>query len=151
MHLDFFSGTFYSLRTQYKKQYGLLLTDQADYFFESLFIIGIQLLLCIMINIYNDKQIVLINSFLVNSVMFLTGLTLHFSTIATIRNGITMCKYVVYHSEEFENPSMPFLLGVLIIITNIFCANTNAFFTLKQSNPIDIITKFVTFRIFVHI
>ena len=41
MHVDFFSGTFYAMRTKYKKKYCLLKDEVAEYFFESLFILSI--------------------------------------------------------------------------------------------------------------
>ena len=40
MHLDFFSATFYSMRTKVKTKYRLLTSDSSEYFFEALFIIG---------------------------------------------------------------------------------------------------------------
>jgi hypothetical protein len=47
MHPDFFTATFYSLRKDYAKEYNLLKEDQADYFFESMFIFTIQIFLCV--------------------------------------------------------------------------------------------------------
>jgi len=32
MRVDFYSGTFYAMRTKFKKKYKLLTSDQADYF-----------------------------------------------------------------------------------------------------------------------
>jgi hypothetical protein len=131
MHVDFFSGTFFSLRNNYKKQYCLLTTDQADYYFESLFIIAVQVLLCVLIWAYDSVKIEFRNDFSLNLCMFFTNLVLHFSCISTIRNGIHMCKFVVYHSEEFNNPSAAYLLGILIIMANIFCAITNMVQSMK--------------------
>jgi hypothetical protein len=57
--------------------------------------------------------------------MFFTNLVMHFSCIATIRNGIDMCRHVVYHSDEFRNPKSAFMLGMCIVLTNWLCAITN--------------------------
>ena len=57
--------------------------------------------------------------------MFFTNLVLHFSCIATIRNGINMVKFVIFHKTEFDNPEGAFILGILVIIVNILCAVTN--------------------------
>jgi hypothetical protein len=46
MFLDFFSATFNALRTKNKKKYKLLTEDQVSYFFESLLIVAIQIILC---------------------------------------------------------------------------------------------------------
>ena len=151
MHLDFFSGTFYAMRTKYKKKHKLLSTDQADYFFESFFIIAIQVLLCVLIWIYDDKKIQYKNEFGLNLCMFFTNLVMHFSCIATIRNGINMMKFVVYHSDEFANPIMAFSLGLGLVLGNILCASTNVNQSLKQPNVISVISKFVGFKLLIQI
>ena len=125
MHVDFFSGTFYSLRKKYQKEYMLLTSDQADYLFESLFLMAIQVLLCILIWLYDTGEIQFQKEFSLNLCMFFTNLVMHFSCIATIRNGIDMCRHVVYHSHEFRNPKTAFMFGVCIVLTNWLCAFTN--------------------------
>jgi hypothetical protein len=47
MHLDFFSATFYSFRTHIKTEYRLLTSELSQYYFESVFIMMVQLLLCL--------------------------------------------------------------------------------------------------------
>ena len=49
MYVDHYSGTYYSLITRYKKKYHLLSEDQAQYYFEALFLLFIQLVFCIAI------------------------------------------------------------------------------------------------------
>ena len=71
------------------------------------------------------NEITFVNKFEVNLTMFFTNLALHFSCIATIRNGINMCMFVVFHIEEFDNPTGAFSLGILIIAVNVLCALTN--------------------------
>jgi len=44
---------------------------------------------------------------------------MHFSVLATIRNGITMCKFVVYHSEEFDNPVEMFIFALAVVFSNV--------------------------------
>ena len=60
--------------------------------------------------------------------MFLTNSAMHYGSVAIIRNGIQMCKFVVFHSEEFESPTEVFILGVLIVIANLFCSRLSAFY-----------------------
>jgi hypothetical protein len=82
-------------------------------------------LLCVLIWIYDKETVVYKNEFQLNLCMFFTTLVMHFSCIATIRNGINMCKHVVYHADEFQNPLLAFWLGMSIVVANIFCAITN--------------------------
>ena len=93
MHVDFFSGTFYAMRTGMKKKYKLLTADSADYYLESLFILSVQAILCIAIwksQTFEDffKKPQLVNDYSVNLCLFFTSLVLHFSCIATVRNGM---------------------------------------------------------------
>lgn len=74
---------------------------------------------------------------------------LHFGSIYTIRNGILMTKYVIYHSEEFDHPRSAFLLGVLVVCVNILCETTNLFWSLSQTNVTGVISKFVAFKILI--
>lgn len=41
LYNDFFAGTYYSLMKKYKNKYSLSREDQADYLFESLFVLSI--------------------------------------------------------------------------------------------------------------
>ena len=150
MHQDFFSATFYAMMNKNKKEFKLLTQDQADYFFESFFIISIQFILCIAI--WSQRiDVVFVKPFEVNLAMFFTNLVLHFSSIATVRNGIQMCKYVVYHSDQFQNPNAAFFLGVMLAIANMFCSVTNMYQTLQQSTVVAVIQKFVGFKILIQI
>lgn len=45
-----------------------------------------------------------------------TNLILHFFSIGTVKNGITIMRHAVYHPEEFDNPFMAIMLGVYIIL-----------------------------------
>jgi hypothetical protein len=81
--------------------------------------------------------------------MFFTNLVMHFSCIATIRNGINMMKFVVYHSDEFANPVMAFSLGLGVVLGNLLCASTNVNESLKQPNVISVISKFVGFKLLI--
>jgi hypothetical protein len=62
-----------------------------------------------------------------------------------------MCKFVVFHSEEFTNPLEAFLLGVLVMCGNVLCEITNAISTQSQTNVVNIVTKFVGFKILVQV
>jgi hypothetical protein len=104
-----------------------LTEDQAGYFFESMFVISIQFILCIAIWSQHTAPIDFQDKFEVNLAMFFTNLVLHYSSIMTVRNGIQMCKYVVYHGEKFQNPGFAFLLGSMLTIANVFCSVTNMY------------------------
>lgn len=41
MYVDHYSGTYYALITKYKKKYHLISEDQAQYYFEALFLLFI--------------------------------------------------------------------------------------------------------------
>ena len=76
---------------------------------------------------------------------------LHFGSIYTIRNGILMTKYVIYHSEEFDHPYSAFLLGVMVVCVNIFCEITNLLYSLTQKDVTGVISKFVAFKILIQV
>ena len=46
MHPDFFMGAFFSLMTKYKDMYNVSNENQADYFFEALLVMAIQMIIC---------------------------------------------------------------------------------------------------------
>jgi len=81
--------------------------------------------------------------------MFFTNMILHFPCVAIVRNGIQMCKFVVFHSEEFTNPVEVFILGMLIMIANIMCEMTNAYNSMGQDSIVKIIQKFVGFKLMI--
>lgn len=97
-----------------------------SYYFESLFLVVIQVVMCVSILMSNDLHPGYTYGFYPDVCLFFTSLVLHFGCIAIIRNGIQMCKFVVYHSEEFSNPVEVFILGVLISLSNVLCEITNA-------------------------
>lgn len=47
MHPDIFAATYYSLITKYAEQYNVSKEEQADNFFESLLVLGIQSIICV--------------------------------------------------------------------------------------------------------
>jgi len=65
-----------------------------------------------------------------NMSLFLVVLALHFSIATTVRNGIQMCKFVVFHHDEFKNPILAFILGVAIILANVLCEIANMIYIL---------------------
>lgn len=153
MWLDFYSGTFFALMDKYKKKYKLLIEDQAEYYFESLFLLFVQTFFCIAV-IYNIEVGTIFKYELdptLNICLYFTSLILHFSTIYSIRNGIVMMKYVVYHSEEFQRPSAAFLLGLMTLLTNCFCGVTNLIYSLTLNDVNTVIAKFVAFKILVQL
>ena len=69
----------------------------------------------------------------------------------TIRNGINMCMYVTYHSDNFESPSVAFFLGFMTIFANGFASSTNLLMALTQKSVMNVVTKFVGFKILIQI
>ena len=76
---------------------------------------------------------------------------MHYGCIAIIRNGISMCKYVVFHYEEFTNPVETFMLGIFIMVGNMICEITNGVSALSYTSVINIISKFVGFKILIQV
>jgi hypothetical protein len=66
------------------------------------------------------KDIVAFNnpSIMIQINVFFSNMIMHFSVLATIRNGISMCKFVVFHSEEFDNPVEIFIFSFLVVFSN---------------------------------
>lgn len=62
-----------------------------------------------------------------------------------------MCKFVVFHSEEFQSPVACFTFGVLVFFANIQCEITNAIATLSQKTVSGVISKFVAFKMMIQI
>lgn len=133
MIVDLWSGTFYSMITQYKRKHHLLSEDQAEYYFESLFILAVQAIFCIsiMLDIEWNKVYKYEREFKLNLVLFFTSFVLHFASIGIIRNGIQMCRFTVYHSDQIQHPIAAFMLGICVILVNCLCEVTNTFYTLS--------------------
>ena len=107
LYQDFYAATFYSMITRYKKEFKLSTTDSADYFMEALFVMLIKGFLCYALLSTEGETISFINtegtstSMMIQPVLILCVLVLHFSLVSTLRNGIQMMKYVCFHPEEF--------------------------------------------------
>jgi hypothetical protein len=154
LYCDFFAGTYCALMNKYKIKYSLTKEEQADYFFESMMIMCIQIVLCLLTWSYILQEDTTItadyhNDFKLNLAMFFTNLVLHFSCISTIRNGINMVKFAVYHGDEFQNPNIAYFLGVMVIFSNVFSAFTNSYMTMTRSTIMDVISKFVGFKVLI--
>ena len=154
MHLDFYTVTFYSLRTKVKKEYRLLTSDSAEYYNEAMFIMGLQNVFCFSYMFYDtdfSELFCYMNDYSVNLCIMFTCLVLHFSCLQTVRNGMNMCKFVIFHSEEFEDPAWAFLLGIIVMYTNVQCELINIINALHQKKLTDVITKFIAFKVLVTI
>lgn len=72
---------------------------------ESMFVLAVQVMLCTAIwsqdGFVTSALTAYKNNYWINLCSFFTTLVLHFGCIATVRNGLTMAKFVVFHSEEF--------------------------------------------------
>ena len=141
---DFYASTFYAQRKKFKHKYKLLTEDQISYYFEAVFLCFIQITLCVAITASGELKI--INHFnevehplLLQIAMFFTNSAMHYGSIAIVRNGIQMCKFVVFHYEEFTNPIEVFLLGICVIIANVYCSVINAWSSMTQNEIVLII------------
>lgn len=151
MHVDFFSGTFYAQRNDMKQQYKILTSDAADYYMESMFVLSVQVMLCTAIwcqpNFVEEAMTKYKNNYWINLCSFFTALVLHFGCIATVRNGLSMAKFVVFHSEQFKHPIHAFFLALCIMFANVFVATTNLFNSFRQNSIENVIGKFVSFKV----
>jgi hypothetical protein len=114
---------FQAQRHCYKRKYKLVSEQQIQYFYEALFLIFIQIIFCISIISADEENPDAIESFKKPSIaiqtnIFFSNMILHFSVLATIRNGIYMCKFVVFHPEEFDNPIEMFVFAFLVVFSN---------------------------------
>ena len=101
-------------------------SNQSDYLFESFFLIAMQNTLMIVYLVFEDYTALSYkNRYGVNMCILITTLILHFSCLGVMRNGIAMCKYVVFHSHEFDNPYWAFFLGFMMIEATFVCQVTN--------------------------
>lgn len=62
-----------------------------------------------------------------------------------------MCRYVVFHSDQFSHPYSAFALGILVVIVNCLCEVTNTFYALSRKDVADVISKFVAFKILIQV
>ena len=58
-----------------------------------------------------------------------------------------MCRFVVFNYKEFKNPVEVFILGVLVVFSNILGQITNAAVLLQQTSVEKVISKFVYFKV----
>ena len=148
---DFFSATFHALRVKNKKKFKLLTEDQVSYYFESLMICAIQVILCVSILRSDAIQPRFVYDTDVQLCMFFTNLVLHYGCISIIRNGMQMMRFVTFHSEEFSNPVEAFTLGFLVVCSNVLCEVTNCLNSLSQTTIDKVVAQFVGFKILIMI
>ena len=55
MQLDFYTITFYAMRKKYKNKLQIPKSEQVDYFMESLFVMVIQVMFCVMTVYYDER------------------------------------------------------------------------------------------------
>jgi hypothetical protein len=99
-------------------------------------LIFIQIIFCISIISADEENPDAIESFKKPSIaiqtnIFFSNMILHFSVLATIRNGIYMCKFVVFHPDEFDNPIEMFVFAFLVVFSNMLGQFTNALVLLQ--------------------
>ena len=153
MFLDFYAGTFYSMITKYKKKHNLLLEDQTEYYFESLFLLTVQAIFCICVlnSIAWETVLDYHSDFFINLALFFVTLILHFASVCPVRNGIQMCRYTVFHYDQLTHPIAAFMLGIFVIFVNVLCEVTNVMYLLTQNSVSDVISKFVAFKVLIQV
>ena len=138
---------------KYGKKFGLTREDQAQLYFEAFFVMAIQSMMCACVwySLLFDEEhktpIRYYDDWKMNLCCCLANLVLHFSSVSTVRNGLMMMKYSLYHPEELDNPSAVYFLGLATLLTNIMVALTNQYSTLTQNNVVNQISKFISYRI----
>lgn len=147
--LDFYAAVFQAQRFVYKKKYRLSTDDQVSYYFEALFLLSIQFILCTALLMSGDITPLNNTRFDVQVASFFCMCLLHLPCCAIVRNGMAMCKHVAYHPEEYTNPTAIFMFGFLVVVANILCEITNAFALLSKKKVTDVINKFVAFKIMI--
>ena len=60
-----------------------------------------------------------------------------------------MCKFVVFHSEEFEDAFWAFVLGVLVLTSTVLVEFVNIINALHENTLTEVMTKFIAFKILV--
>ena len=60
-----------------------------------------------------------------------------------------MCKFVVFHSEEFEDALWAFLLGVLVTTSTVLVEFVNIINALHENTLTEVMTKFIAFKILI--
>ena len=117
-----------------------------------MFILVIQIFLCVAVWVQDEfRNAGLCNDVAMNLAIFFVVLAMHFGSVMTVRNGINMCMYVIYHPDNFENPKVAFLLGIFTQFANAFAASTNLASSLNQRSAIDVVQKFVGFKILIQV
>jgi len=72
---------------------------------------------------------------------------LHIASINNVRNGMQMCAYTLYHSEEMTNPVAGFFLGICIIFVNLFCESANMLTQLNNTDIPTLLSKYIAFKV----
>lgn len=62
-----------------------------------------------------------------------------------------MMRFVVRHADQFDNPAAAFFFGFMIFAVNIIAAFTNAYMTTTRKDVLDVINKFVGFKLLIQI
>lgn len=136
MHLDFFSATFYSFRRHIKTEFRLLTSDLSQYYFESLFIMMIQLILSLAyLSTQNEIQIFTIDR---NAglyiCMFFASMFVHFNCVCTMRNAMKIVQHVCFHSQEYDQPGWMLFMGCSLCISTFLCELVNIVNFLTQKD-----------------
>ena len=87
----------------------------------------------------------------VNLCLFFSVMLLHWQCIGQARNGIYMMKYVVCNPEEFNNPNVAFLMGLIQISVIVFVELMNLSKCQEQKTPTAVISKFVGYSTLISI
>jgi len=124
---DHYSGTFYSMITEHQEKFNLPTEDVAEYYFEAIFLLSMQVIFCLVILKGNDFEEVFEpkDEPSLSWCQLFTALILHFASVFSVRNGIQMCKFVIYNTEKTKHPVSAMCLGILVILVNMFCEATN--------------------------
>jgi hypothetical protein len=148
---DFYCAAFQAQRKKYKKKFKISTEDQVSYYFEGLFLLGLQFILCSSLLTSGEIPVKILPGWDVHVAAFFAMCLLHLPCTCLVRNGMQMCKLVTYHSDEFTNPTAMFIYSFLVMLVHALCEVTNAISLLHQPNITEVIARFVCFKIMIQI
>ena len=86
-----------------------------------------------------------------NVVLFFTVLLLHLTCLPAAKDGVTMMKYALVHSDEFTSPRAAFTLGFFAFSSMLFAEFVNIVNSQTKKTVSDAIAGFIGFKCIIDI
>jgi hypothetical protein len=145
----YYTATYYALMKKNKKDLKMKESDQVDLFYRSCFLYCIQIMFNMVLFIYSGMQFNFIRKTEVSVSLFFVVLLLHLTCLPIARDGMSMMKYVVVHSDEFTHPISAFTLGFFAMSTMIIAEFVNISNSQNKKAVADAIAGFIGFKIII--